>query len=950
MIKDNKIYLKYEGYESRFGQVRRPAVVRYSKRVSFNKRYGDSDAPILCTIHIDGKSDTTEIYRNARIGSDACSLVMVAPFQSNDEELIEYNLVASRFNANSVEDWGCLFYDTNAFLRMGDKMAYANLAIALGKFQINPDIIINALNSFSEDIQSQLIGLINHVAFGLSVSKIQQITELNNAVGRTVQLFFPNALIEAAQQYGLEYKDICVHNLADKLYNLAKKSELDKPTGFNRFIQWLNDDSISISLQELDAFFPYLSEEKRSTTIKRYFYDVKRNVLSYDSETLKVFASQNYQYYSTLRYIFEKWPGNRNVSTEFLLDCLDTYRETNQQQFQVSDGILDWAIQKAIELNRPVEMKFYDWLCYCQGGVVLNKEFRGFAEFYLQYELDDLMFEEESLSSSIKTIFQRHTDRVFHSVYKLSYDCKTGKYNHYLESKKPKYYQESIWEDLWKARSQKDFTFFRQFVDLTQCVLILTPDMLEDSAYTIEGNTINDVKHRVLSRYCEQISHQVEIVEIDETLGLIKRDPSTGDPIIRTVTIKEDRWKLKNNEDINNFILRCTLVNEDPEEYDSVEEFEYTYFTHELIKKSLSFEKLEQFLLDNYGTLTPYISDRNDAELIRMFSFPIKMKAEMNDSSHIGIPPGVEEAVVKERVKNRLIALFGETLECDYDQTLYERAQTDSQYGRGEESPECFVKKIKHYYREREIYCAPELADEPNLLTGRKCAYCQGDMCFLTSIKKEPEWKELSLIHILEIIGYNVLEETEAGFIPNQVYNQFVNQINKAIRFYKRLTCRECGHILFPAQPKGHTRFKCLLPACSEYNKEVYLNYCYDCKKGIIDSRETKQCPNGLYICPTCNSCCSNKFFESMALKYQRQGRHIPAFISRNAGKGHKELNMVFCPQCGTQKTDYVDRAGNHELRCLTCHPIEEDQAPSFDENGSIQTSGGNEEYLDPWA
>jgi len=283
MIKDNKIYLKYEGYESRFGQVRRPAVVRYSKRVSFNKRYGDSDAPILCTIHIDGKSDTTEIYRNARIGSDACSLVMVAPFQSNDEELIEYNLVASRFNANSVEDWGCLFYDTNAFLRMGDKMAYANLAIALGKFQINPDIIINALNSFSEDIQSQLIGLINHVAFGLSVSKIQQITELNNAVGRTVQLFFPNALIEAAQQYGLEYKDICVHNLADKLYNLAKKSELDKPTGFNRFIQWLNDDSISISLQELDAFFPYLSEEKRSTTIKRYFYDVKRNVLSYEA-------------------------------------------------------------------------------------------------------------------------------------------------------------------------------------------------------------------------------------------------------------------------------------------------------------------------------------------------------------------------------------------------------------------------------------------------------------------------------------------------------------------------------------------------------------------------------------------------------------------------------------------------------------------------------------------
>ena len=87
-----------------------------------------------------------------------------------------------------------------------------------------------------------------------------------------------------------------------------------------------------------------------------------------------------------------------------------------------------------------------------------------------------------------------------------------------------------------------------------------------------------------------------------------------------------------------------------------------------------------------------------------------------------------------------------------------------------------------------------------------------------------------------------------------------------------------------------------------------------------------------------------------MALKYQRQGRHIPAFISRNAGKGHKELNMVFCPQCGTQKTDYVDREGKHELRCLTCHPIEEDQAPPFNVNETIQSFGGNEEYIDPWA
>jgi hypothetical protein len=939
MIKDNKIYLYYEGYESRFGQARRPAVVRYSKRVPFNNRYGDNDTTILCTVFIDGKSDTTEFYRNGPISSDACSLVMIAPFWSDDNVLKDYNLEARKFNANSIDDWCCLFHDTSEFQRMGDKMAYANLAIALGKFQINTDVVINALYSINEEVRSRIIGFINYVAYGLSVSKIQQITEIIGAVGSPVQLFFPSPLEEAAQQYDLEYNDLCVHKLVDKLFEVAKKSELDNPTGFNRFIQWLNNDSISISVQELDAFFPYLSEEKRSTAIKRYFYDVKRNVLSYDSETLKVFSSQNYQYYSSLRYVFEKWPGNRNVSTEFLLDCLDTYRETNQQQFQVSDGILDWAIQKAIELNRPVEMKFYDWLCYCQGGVVINKEFQGFAEFYIQYELDDLMFEDDSLLENINRILRGHCDRRHHSIKKLGFDSQTGEYSHFSDSKKPRYHYENVWDNLWRGRSDDDLSFIKQFVDLSKCDLIISSNMLNGSAYEIEGHKTEEIINKVLSHYCEQITHNVEIVEIDEKLGSIKRDPITGAPIIRTIRTSEDGWRLKNNDDIYELSL-----------LDDVEEYQYTYFTPELLKEALTYESIEQYLVDHYETKTPFISDRFNVEIVRLFACPIRMKAVINESSHIGIPPGVDEAVVKERVKNRLIELFGETLECDYEQALYERAQTDSQYGRSEKSPECFVKKIKHYYREREIYCAPELADEPNLLTGRKCAYCQGDMCFLTSIKKEPEWKELSLIHILEIIGYNVLEETEAGFIPNQVYNQFVNQINKAIRFYKRLTCRECGHILFPAQPKGHTRFKCLLPACSEYNKEVYLNYCYDCKKGIIDSRETKQCPNGLYICPTCNSCCSNKFFESMALKYQRQGRHIPAFISRNAGKGHKELNMVFCPQCGTQKTDYVDRAGNHELRCLTCHPIEEDQAPSFDENGSIQTSGGNEEYLDPWA
>ena len=134
--------------------------------------------------------------------------------------------------------------------------------------------------------------------------------------------------------------------------------------------------------------------------------------------------------------------------------------------------------------------------------------------------------------------------------------------------------------------------------------------------------------------------------------------------------------------------------------------------------------------------------------------------------------------------------------------------------------------------------------------------------------------------------------------------------------------------------------------------KFVYLSYCHECKKGLIDSRETKQCPNGLYICPSCNSCCSNAFFNEMASRYRRQGLNPPAFISRNIGKGHKDLNMFFCPKCGAQKTEIVDKSGVHEYRCLVCHPIEDENSAAFESMEGLSPFVVSNEVLeiDPWA
>lgn len=851
MIKGNKIYFNYEGYESRFGQAQRPALVRHAKRFIRGSRYNEEDEIDIVTLYVDGRKIENTLEQHNVHFRDSYAVVLFGPNYSNKKDHDTYNLVARPFNAESKDDWYCLFYDTSEFHRMGDRLAYAIVAIALDKYSLSLPVIIGALNMLQEPARSQIIDLIKYSSYGLSHNKIFRINEILRTFLRPADVFFPRNLEEAAKQYGIYYDSVNVHCLVDLLFEKADEQGIENPKGFSRFIQWLKDYSLSISQQELDSGFPFLGEEERSLAIRRYFWDVKKGALRYDVQSLQAFSSQNYQYYSTLRYIFEGWPGSRNVSTEFLLDCLKTYEQTNQERFQVSDGILDWAIQKSIEVNRPIEMNFHDWLCYCQGGILINKDFRGFASFEIQYELDDFAFEDESVKKSI---------------------------------------------------------------------------------------------HSIVRQNCVRLSHLETIPQTDPVTGKPLTDEKTKLPLTRTIRVYENRWKLLEQGDKRLIDLFVNWDKKpDTEQEDGV-------FTPEMVDYSIVRSNVEKYFVNTYGSVTPYISERHPDGVAKMFAYEIRMRVSIDDEVSIGKNPGVDEAVVKQRMRERMVELFGKDLDCVYNQSNYHRALVDSLFRTTCDSKQCFEKRPKMYRWERRIYCAPELSELPNLLTGRKCANCQGDLCFVTCIKKEPDWKELTLIHILEIIGYQILEETEAGLIPNPVYIQFVTQINKAIRFSKRLVCKECGHILFPAQKRGHTKFKCLLPACPEYNKEVYLNYCHDCKKGIIDSRETKQCPNGLYICPTCNSCCSNDYFESMRERYRIQGKSIPAFITRNLGKGHRDQHMVFCYKCGSLKVDYVDEYGHHELRCPKCNPFNGGDEYSFETNECNHPFDDEGMLQDPWA
>ena len=128
---------------------------------------------------------------------------------------------------------------------------------------------------------------------------------------------------------------------------------------------------------------------------------------------------------------------------------------------------------------------------------------------------------------------------------------------------------------------------------------------------------------------------------------------------------------------------------------------------------------------------------------------------------------------------------------------------------------------------------------------------------------------------------------------------------------------------MFTDKSSGFNRynfFSCINPNCTEANKPIYLNFCYRCKKGLIDSRDTKQCPNGWYICPTCFACCDDELYERQAQRYILSNRPVPDRINKMLGHGHNDKGEYFCPDCGIPVQTLKDEHGHEYRGCPSCN------------------------------
>lgn len=229
---------------------------------------------------------------------------------------------------------------------------------------------------------------------------------------------------------------------------------------------------------------------------------------------------------------------------------------------------------------------------------------------------------------------------------------------------------------------------------------------------------------------------------------------------------------------------------------------------------------------------------------------------------------------------------------------------------------EHLIKVVKNT-REKPVgitYCCGQEAQTQSSI-GKKFWWCNQNQCFQLDIKKHENWKEYTLFDFMSILNLNLSENSSDGNFRYEIglYTRFVSLLNRFNNLLDRLYCECCDHVLYPIETSNFhkfsvTKFSCRNENCKNIHKEVYLNNCLNGQcNNIIDSRVSKQCSNGWYICDKCGGCCSHIVFERRLKNLQvnggRQYDTLKELIYRKAG--HLEKAEYYCYKCGQFMTEY---------------------------------------------
>jgi len=234
-------------------------------------------------------------------------------------------------------------------------------------------------------------------------------------------------------------------------------------------------------------------------------------------------------------------------------------------------------------------------------------------------------------------------------------------------------------------------------------------------------------------------------------------------------------------------------------------------------------------------------------------------------------------------------------------------------------------------------FCEGQKSQKDDSFYKRPFWWCSNQPCYenVENLHDVENWRNFTILDFLNILGLSAIEKGKYGTFEIGLYNQFISQINRFNQLLDKIYCQECNQILYPVESSNYAaysivRFSCENENCKEHHKVVYLNHCLNGKcNSIIDSRDSKKCPNGLYICQNCGSCCSHGMFTRRLGNLEKTGGviHDDLRLKIENKEGHLERAEYYCHSCGKMMTE----TSTDTFECYDCNVKYETDKFRFD-------------------
>ena len=661
--------------------------------------------------------------------------------------------------------------------------------------------------------------------------------------------------------------------------------ERDTSNAYICFCQWLDNEKPFVDYQLLKDFYSLLSEEIQLKLIKRYFHDIRIGNTKFDVNLVEQFRDNKFDVFSRYRYCLETPEEKVNVGNELLCDCVLTLNETGGKSFQEFNGVLDFLISHCDMTNPNVNLDLDKFLIRCNGGAVYNSSFKGFIDYSLVVSFDESKLTKENIEETIRDFLDLKGRR------KEYYVCKYDKLERPLSpdsiclkyKKKVHCIDIKVYDDKWLMHSS-----YKKWLDLFRTYNVYKSyDNGEEVEVDWEDVSIDKMKESI-----EAIARQYGLNSNKECVIPSEKMNDIGVRFLLEYSKKErmrifPQGKAYISYEFDVFDIKKKLPNipDDEQKRENFKQEEANIVKERVIsslKKDLNKENYDGCFFE-----LPY-DETKLQELLSNYYFKEREKDNFKER---------EKDNFEEREKGNL---------NDWECHFLSRKDSDKCY----------------------MFCSPKFEQTCNRVIELPYFWCLGKECFKNALSEQTLQETLiynnyTLLHFAEILGYSKIRETEAGYEADETFRKFIAIVNKVNKKFKQLKCRSCGHIMFPVKDGNFNRYNnycCSNPRCNEFNKQVYLNYCYQCKKGLIDSRDSKRCPNGWYICPDCLSCCSDQQYQRLAQMYILNGKSVPVRIQRGIGYGHNNNGLYYCPKCGWQLRMEFDNQRNWvKGKCPNC-------------------------------